>query len=194
MNVGEHFGFMFSTAFPCQAMLDAAMVGGATAAVASGSVDGADIALVAGVGAAAMGAQWYRAGVLFFTVAGVVCAALVCSYRLSSVCDCFRALKDGLGEIGKLMVAKWFSHLFDCKPKIWRMSGETLQYAGGFLMMAPLWFPDHFLLCTVMGNALRSAGFMVWGAVTGTQCSSSIARVLCIDSLIAFIVPALQHM
>ena len=69
--------FMFATAFPCQAMLDAAMVGGATAAVASGSVDGADIALVAGVGAAAMGAQWYRAGVLFFTVAGIVCAALV---------------------------------------------------------------------------------------------------------------------
>jgi hypothetical protein len=84
----------------------------------AGAAFSEDVAVVAGIGAAAMGAQWFVAR---FFVFRSFCHIPV--YFLVYVCPCadcvvwlivtHRAMKDGLGEVGKLLVSKYCSHLFD---------------------------------------------------------------------------------
>jgi hypothetical protein len=89
----------------------------ASAGAAFSSTEG--VAAMAGIGAAAMGAQWFATHrLLLVIVFSFATFPILC--LMSTIlpdCLCFglhlRAMKDGLGEVGKLLVSKYCSHLFD---------------------------------------------------------------------------------
>ena len=75
-------------------------------------------------------------------------------------------LKDGLGEFGKLFINQYFAKYFDSRPKTFKLLGEIILITGyGFMMLCAL-YPSHFLLFASIGNALRVASFMIWGATS----------------------------
>lgn len=79
------------------------------------------------------------------------------------------ALKDGFGEIGKMLFIRRFAHQFDTRPKRWKMVGEVCSVMGAFLQMCTcLVSPQWFLLFASAGVGLRAIHFSVWSATHTT--------------------------
>ncbi|KAJ3365655.1 hypothetical protein GGF32_008788 [Allomyces javanicus] len=83
-------------------------------------------------------------------------------------------LKDGLGEIMKLLFIERFASQFDARVKSWKLVGEVASVTGALvsLLTAIAPSPAWFLPLASVGGALRSIHFSVWAAVHTT-----IARI-----------------
>eukprot|EP00842_Homolaphlyctis_polyrhiza_P004744 jgi/Hompol1/5270/HPOL_004292-RA len=79
------------------------------------------------------------------------------------------ALKDGFGEVGKMLIVQQFAHQFDAFPKRWKLLGEGCSVIGAFMQLctciAP---PGMFLFFASIGVGLRSIHFSVWSATHTT--------------------------
>ncbi|KAI8915561.1 vitamin B6 photo-protection and homoeostasis-domain-containing protein [Gorgonomyces haynaldii] len=78
------------------------------------------------------------------------------------------ALKDGLGEMGKLLIIRRFAHNFDTWPKTWKMIGEVSSVLGAFMQLLTALVPGSFLLFASLGYGLRSIHFAIWNATHTT--------------------------
>ncbi|KAJ3270563.1 hypothetical protein HDV01_007713 [Terramyces sp. JEL0728] len=74
------------------------------------------------------------------------------------------ALKDGFGEIGKLIFIQNFSYSFDSHPKTWKIIGEISSVIGAGLQIMTIFFPSHFLVLASFGIALRGIHYSIWSA------------------------------
>ncbi|KAJ3323129.1 hypothetical protein HDV06_002141 [Boothiomyces sp. JEL0866] len=74
------------------------------------------------------------------------------------------ALKDGFGEIGKLIFIQNFSYSFDSHPKTWKIVGEIASVIGAGLQILTIFFPQYFLILASFGIALRGIHYSIWSA------------------------------
>ncbi|KAJ3260644.1 hypothetical protein HK103_000254 [Boothiomyces macroporosus] len=74
------------------------------------------------------------------------------------------ALKDGFGEIGKLIFIQNFSYSFDSHPKTWKIIGEISSVIGAGLQILTIFFPQYFLVLASFGIALRGIHYSIWSA------------------------------
>ncbi|KAJ3087053.1 hypothetical protein HK102_011908 [Quaeritorhiza haematococci] len=74
-------------------------------------------------------------------------------------------LKDGFGEIGKLIFIERFAKSFDSHPKCWKLVGEVSSLCGSLISMCTVVVePRYFLPMASLGYACRSVHFAIWGA------------------------------
>lgn len=74
-------------------------------------------------------------------------------------------LKDGFGEVGKLIFTRVFAKSFDTRPKTWKFVGEMLANIGSFFMIMTAFAPaQYFLVLASVGNTARSISYLLWGA------------------------------
>ncbi|KAA8499945.1 Protein root UVB sensitive 1, chloroplastic [Porphyridium purpureum] len=77
-------------------------------------------------------------------------------------------LKDGIGQIGKLITAR-MGFQFDADPKFWRLFSDILFDAGlSMEILTPL-FPNYFLLLAAVGNFTKSVSMTI-----GMSCRNSV--------------------
>jgi hypothetical protein len=76
-------------------------------------------------------------------------------------------LKEGVGDIGKIIFTNRFSRTFDLRPKSWKFWGEWVSSAGSLLMIgccvAP---PSYFLPLAGVGTAMRAIAWLCWTSST----------------------------
>ncbi|KAL2918205.1 hypothetical protein HK105_202132 [Polyrhizophydium stewartii] len=85
------------------------------------------------------------------------------------------ALKDGFGELGKVLLIKRFAAQFDTHPKFWKIVGEVFSVTGAFLQLLTCIAPAHmFLVLASAGVGFRSLHFSIWAA-THTTFTRSMA-------------------
>ncbi|KAJ3334854.1 hypothetical protein HDU91_002489, partial [Kappamyces sp. JEL0680] len=73
-------------------------------------------------------------------------------------------LKDGFGELGKLVFIQRYSYLFDTYPKTAKLLGEFLSVGGAMLQMLTLLWPSHFLILGSLAIAFRGIHYSIWSA------------------------------
>ncbi|KAI8896603.1 vitamin B6 photo-protection and homoeostasis-domain-containing protein [Globomyces pollinis-pini] len=77
-------------------------------------------------------------------------------------------LKDGFGEMGKLLFIQRYSYLFDSLPRTWKCIGEIASVTGAGCQMLTIFFPSQFLLFASLGYALRGVHYSIWSATHTT--------------------------
>jgi Vitamin B6 photo-protection and homoeostasis len=77
-------------------------------------------------------------------------------------------LKDGIGEIGKLIMIQQSSHLFDSYPKTCKFIGEYLSVLGSWFQISTLFFPHLFLPLASCAIALRGMHYSIWSSTHTT--------------------------
>lgn len=74
-------------------------------------------------------------------------------------------LKDGFGEIGKMLFIRRFSNSLDSHPKTWKLAGEAFSLLGSTMQLLTVVSPPSFFLpLASIGNAFRSIHFSIFGA------------------------------
>ncbi|KAH6564787.1 hypothetical protein BASA50_006429 [Batrachochytrium salamandrivorans] len=74
-------------------------------------------------------------------------------------------LKDGIGELGKMLLVQRFAHQFDTHPKLWKLYGEGCSVVGALVQIATcIVSPHYFLLLASIGVGLRAIHYSVWAA------------------------------
>jgi hypothetical protein len=78
-------------------------------------------------------------------------------------------LKDGLGEIGKLVFIQRFASQFDSRVKTWKLVGEISSVTGAFVSLLTCIAPaSWFLPLASVGGALRAVHYSIWTSVHTT--------------------------
>ncbi|KAJ8329521.1 hypothetical protein O5D80_002342 [Batrachochytrium dendrobatidis] len=78
-------------------------------------------------------------------------------------------LKDGIGELGKMLMIQRFAHQFDTHPKRWKLYGEACSISGALMQLATcITNPHHFLFFASIGVGLRSMHYSIWAATHTT--------------------------
>ncbi|ORZ37129.1 vitamin B6 photo-protection and homoeostasis-domain-containing protein [Catenaria anguillulae PL171] len=87
-------------------------------------------------------------------------------------------LKDGLGEIGKLVLIQKFSSQFDSRLKTWKLAGEAASVAGVLFSMLTVVAPSSawFLPLASIGGALKSFYITLWSTVHASFARQWAAR------------------
>lgn len=77
-------------------------------------------------------------------------------------------LKDGFGEIGKLVFIQQASYLFDSYPKTAKLAGEIISISGHFVSISTLLFPHLFLPLASLAFMLRGIHYSIWAVTHST--------------------------
>lgn len=84
-------------------------------------------------------------------------------------------LKDGIGQLGKLLTARR-GRDFDADPKRYRLSSDLLYDAGLSLEILTPLFPQYFLALAALGNFTKSVAITVGMACRNSVLSSFVLR------------------
>lgn len=84
-------------------------------------------------------------------------------------------LKDGIGQLGKLLTARR-GREFDADPKRYRLSSDLLYDAGLSLEILTPLFPQYFLALAALGNFTKSVAITVGMACRNSVLSSFVLR------------------
>ncbi|KAI9189519.1 hypothetical protein H9P43_000952 [Blastocladiella emersonii ATCC 22665] len=94
-------------------------------------------------------------------------------------------LKDGLGEVGKLVLIQQFASQFDSRLRTWKLAGEVASVLGVFTSMLTAVAPSTawFLPLASIGGALKSFYFTLWSTVHASFARQWAARANLADIL-----------
>ena len=83
-------------------------------------------------------------------------------------------LKDGVGEILKLLFIQQASYLFDSYPKTAKLMGELLSISGAYVQLLTVFYPPQwFLPLASIAFCFRGIHYSIWSATHTTFCKLS---------------------